>query len=74
VVPAAIAFQFAHGKGALAILSWLAGVISSAGGLWLSFRYDLPTGPVVVCMFGLLLLIAYTARKFMGLERGAVAA
>ncbi len=24
-------------------------------GLWVSFHYDLPTGPVVVCMFGLLL-------------------
>jgi zinc/manganese transport system permease protein len=74
VVPAAIAFQFAHTRGSLAILSWLAGVISSAGGLWLSFRYDLPTGPVVVCMFGLLLLLAFTARKLMGLERGAVTA
>ena len=74
VVPAAIAFQFAHTKGSLAILSWLAGVISSAGGLWLSFRYDLPTGPVVVCVFGLLLLLSYTARKVMGTQRPAVTA
>jgi zinc/manganese transport system permease protein len=74
VVPAAIAFQFAHTKGSLASLSWLAGVISSAGGLWLSFRYDLPTGPVVVCVFGLLLLLSYTARKVMGTQRPAVTA
>ena len=28
----------------------------------------LPTGPVVVCVFGLLLLLAYAARKVMGVE------
>jgi zinc/manganese transport system permease protein len=66
VVPAAIAFQFAHGRGALALLSWFAGVIASAAGLWVSFHYDLPTGPVVVCAFGVLLLLAYAARRLMG--------
>ncbi len=70
VVPAAIAFQFTRRTGALAALSWVAGVISSAGGLWLSFRYDLPTGPVVVCVFGLLLLIAYASRKVLRVEVG----
>ncbi len=65
VVPAAIAFQFARGQGALAVVSWIAGALASAGGLWISFHYDLPTGPVVVCMFGLLLLVAYALRRTM---------
>jgi zinc/manganese transport system permease protein len=72
VVPAAIAFQFASGRGALALLSWLAGILASAAGLWISFHYDLPTGPVVVCAFGLLLLLAYGARRLLG-SRVAVA-
>jgi zinc/manganese transport system permease protein len=63
VVPAAIAFQFTQRLGLLAVLSWLAGAIASAGGLWLSFRFDLPTGPVVVCVFGLLLLVVSLARR-----------
>jgi len=68
VVPAAIAFQFANGKGALAVIAWIAGTLASAAGLWVSFHYDLPTGPVVVCMFGLLLLVAYLTRRILGLH------
>jgi zinc/manganese transport system permease protein len=66
VVPAAIAFQFTRSKGALAIIAWLAGAAASATGLLVSFRYDLPTGPIVVCMFGLLLLAAYGVRRLSG--------
>jgi zinc/manganese transport system permease protein len=68
VVPAAIAFQFTRRQGMLALLSWTAGVLASAAGLWVSFQYDLPTGPVVVCMFGLLLLLAYLLRRGMKIE------
>ncbi|HEY9015144.1 MAG TPA: iron chelate uptake ABC transporter family permease subunit, partial [Gemmatimonadales bacterium] len=56
VVPAAVAFQFTRRQGTLAAISWFAGTLASAVGLWLSFRYDLPTGPVIVCMFGVVLL------------------
>lgn len=66
VVPAAIAFQFASRQGALALASWASGILASAAGLWLSFRYDLPTGPLIVCMFGLLLLVAYAIRRVLG--------
>jgi zinc/manganese transport system permease protein len=63
VVPAAVAFQFARRPGALAVISWTAGAVASALGLWVSFHYDLPTGPVVVCMFGVLLLASYLLRR-----------
>jgi zinc/manganese transport system permease protein len=68
VVPAAMAFQFANRPGALAVVSWISGILASAGGLWLSFRYDLPTGPLVVCMFGLLLVFAYLVRRLLGIR------
>ena len=68
VVPAAVAFQFTQRTRLLALLSWMAGALASAGGLWISFRYDLPTGPVVVCVFGLLLLVAYGVRRLAGIE------
>jgi len=65
VVPAAIAFQFTRSLGRLALLAWIAGVVASAGGLWISFHFDLPTGPVVVCVFGLLLIIASLGRRML---------
>ncbi|MBA2627922.1 MAG: metal ABC transporter permease, partial [Gemmatimonadales bacterium] len=65
VVPAAIAFQFTRKTGMLSVISWIAGVIASAGGLMLSFRKDLPTTPLIVCMFGVLLLVAYLFRAFV---------
>jgi len=68
VVPACIAFQFTRRYGPLAIVSWLSGALASAAGLIVSFRYDLPTGPIVVCMFGLLLLVAFAVRRLTGIS------
>jgi ABC-type Mn2+/Zn2+ transport system permease subunit len=65
VVPAAIAFQFTRRLNRLAVISWFAGVLASAGGIAISFHYDLPTGPVVVCVFGLLLFLAFVLRRVM---------
>jgi zinc/manganese transport system permease protein len=73
VVPAAIAFQFTRRHGMLAAISWLAGGVASALGLLVSFEYDLPTGPVVVCMFGLLLLASYLVRRALGVRTPALA-
>lgn len=68
VIPAAVAFQFTGRRGALAAISWVAGALASAGGLWLSFHYDLPTGPLIVCVFGLVLVAAYLLRRALGLR------
>lgn len=72
VVPAAIAFQFTRRIGALAVVSWVAGAAASAAGLLVSFHYDLPTGPIIVCMFGLLLLVAVAVRRLTGISVHAV--
>ncbi len=71
VVPAAVAFQFTRRQGMLAVVSWTAGVIASAAGLWFSFHYDLPTGPLIVCAFGVVLLIAYGIRRALGVGTDA---
>jgi zinc/manganese transport system permease protein len=65
VVPAAIAFQFTRRHGYLAVISWIAGVLASALGIMVSFKYDLPTGPLVVCVFGILLLLAWATRRLL---------
>ena len=38
-------------------------LLASILGLWLSYTQDLPTGPLVVCMYGLLLIVAGLLRK-----------
>jgi zinc/manganese transport system permease protein len=65
VVPAAIAFQFSTNQKALAAISWVAGVLASAAGLAISFKFDLPTGPVIVCAFGATLLLAFLLRRLI---------
>ena len=63
VVPAVIANLFTADKRKLAIIAWTSGAIASILGLWLSYTKDLPTGPLVVCMYGVLLVVAALVRR-----------
>jgi ABC-type Mn2+/Zn2+ transport system permease subunit len=42
----------------LLAVSWTAAALVCAAGLVTSFKLDLPTGPLIVCLFGLVLLAA----------------
>jgi zinc/manganese transport system permease protein len=61
VVPAAIAFLFTRHMRMLAIYSWASGALATLLGLWLSYTYDLPTGPTIVCTYALVLVGAAAA-------------
>jgi zinc/manganese transport system permease protein len=63
VVPAVTANLFTSDKRRLALISWGTGALASLVGLWVSYTNDLPTGPLIVCMYGLLLIVALTVRK-----------
>jgi len=63
VVPAVIAFLFTRDMRRLTYISWASGALASSLGLWVSYKADLPTGPLIVCMYGLLLVVAWAARK-----------
>ena len=63
VVPAVTAFLFTRKPGALFVISWSTGAVASAAGLGISYKYDLPTGPLVVCTFGLVLVLAAIVRR-----------
>ena len=58
VVPAVIANLFTGDKRRMAAISWGTGALASVLGLWLSYTKDLPTGPLIVCVYGALLLVA----------------
>jgi zinc/manganese transport system permease protein len=66
VVPAAIAFTFTEDLRKLPLLAWAAGLLASASGIAISFKYDLPTGPLIVVMFGLLLAVAIVGKTLVG--------
>lgn len=65
VVPAVIAFLFTRRQGLLIMFSWSASAIASAMGLFVSFKFDLPTGPIIVCVFGIVLLGVGGARRLL---------
>jgi zinc/manganese transport system permease protein len=73
VVPAVVAFLFARGTARLLSISWVSSAIASAIGLAVSFKYDLPTGPLIVCVFGILLLLAVGLRQILGSNAALIA-
>jgi zinc/manganese transport system permease protein len=62
VVPAVIANLFTVDRRRMTLLSWGSGALASILGLWVSYTKDLPTGPLIVCMYGALLVFAVTIR------------
>jgi zinc/manganese transport system permease protein len=60
IVPAAFAMLFFAGLRPRLIAAWCLGAVVSFVGLL--FSYDRPSGPVIVCLFGLVLLLAGVVR------------
>jgi zinc/manganese transport system permease protein len=63
VIPAIIAFLFASTPGRLLAIAWSAGTAATVVGLYVSYVEDLPTGPLVVCVFALALLVSFALRR-----------
>ena len=63
VVPAVIANLFTADKQRLTLIAWSSGALASILGLWLSYTKDLPTGPLIVCMYGVVLVVAVVLCK-----------
>ncbi len=74
VVPAVIAFLFTKRPGYLLAIAWTSGTIATILGLFVSFQADLPTGPVVVVSFALVLIAAFVVRASMRGRRPGVPA
>ena len=63
VVPAVVAFLFSRDIRKMVLISWGTGALASALGLYISYVGNFPTGPLIVCMYGLVLLGAGVLRK-----------
>jgi zinc transport system permease protein len=49
IIPAATAHKFSRSPEQMAMVATLTGMLSVLGGLWMSWSYDTPAGPSVVC-------------------------
>lgn len=73
VIPSVISMLFAHTIRQRLIIGWTVGTVASMVGLSLSYGYDLPSGPAVVCTFGACLVLAGTAHYLLVAERKTAA-
>jgi zinc/manganese transport system permease protein len=65
IVPSVAAMLYADGIGPRLAIGWAMGTVVSALGVYLSLRLDLPTGPTIVCTFGLVLILMAAARPLL---------
>ncbi|MGD2218411.1 MAG: metal ABC transporter permease [Gemmatimonadales bacterium] len=64
VIPAVIAFLFTDRPGRLFFIAWSAGTITTVIGLFGSYFTDWPTGPTVVVVFAIALVLAFLLRQW----------
>jgi zinc/manganese transport system permease protein len=72
VAPAIVALSFSGRWAVRVTLAWAVGLTASGLGLLASYRWDLPSGPAIVCALGGFLLLLAVVRGVRG--RGAEAA
>ena len=61
IVPAACGINLAGSLGKRLLIGWLIALVGGVAGLYLSFRWDLPSGAAIVCTFGVLLILVSLA-------------
>ena len=59
IVPSVGAMLFTDRIGPRLAIGWTMGTLVSALGVWLSVRLDTPTGPMIVCTFGGVLVLMF---------------
>jgi len=72
VIPACIAILLAAGMRTRLILGWVFGVVGSVIGLVASYYLDMPTGPAIVVVLGLMLIAAWLIVRATPHRRPAV--
>ena len=57
VIPALIGRLFFRKQTSILMIGWLVGVLASMGGIYLSFRLDLPTAPLIVAGLAIIFFV-----------------
>ena len=70
VIPAVIAFLYTNRFGLALFIAWGSGTAAILSGIGASFYWDLATGPLLVCTFGVTLILAAILRPLLGIRPG----
>lgn len=57
IVPSVTAMLFSQKVGTRLAIGWAMGAVASLLGMYVSYRFDAPTGAAIICVFGGLLLV-----------------
>jgi zinc/manganese transport system permease protein len=71
VAPAIIALTTCERWGGRILVAWLVGLLASGAGLLTSYRWDLPSGPAILCALGALLVLFAAWRRISSRKRAA---
>ena len=71
VIPAVVAFLFTSRFLRALLLAWVVGTVALVTGVLASFTLDVATGPLLVCTFGLMLVVALLVRWGTGIRPGS---
>ena len=71
VIPGVVALLFTRRFGTALRIAWGAGAVAIIGGIGASFYWDLATGPLLVCAFGLVVVVAGVLRMVLGIRPDA---
>jgi len=66
VLPAVTGLLLARGMGGVFFWSVTSAVVAAVVGFTLSVPFDLPPGPAIICISGLLALLAWGVRRLRG--------
>jgi zinc/manganese transport system permease protein len=69
IVPAVCANLLARGLGALLLIGCVMAILGGVGGLYASYKFDLPTGAAIVCALGALLIFVGAVAKLRSGEK-----
>lgn len=72
VIPAACSILFAATMKSRLVIGWLIGFAASAAGMTLSYFFDLPTAPAIICMLGAVLYACLVLKNLPMKGRGAL--
>ncbi|MDA2927790.1 metal ABC transporter permease [Acidobacteria bacterium AH-259-G07] len=69
IIPSVIGVLYSKKIGTRLIIGWVSGTVVSSMGLLLSYQFDFPSGPSIVCSFGAFLILAAIVQYLVRTER-----
>lgn len=69
IIPSVIGMLYSKKIGTRLIIGWISGTIVSCVGLLLSYQFDFPSGPSIVCTFGVFLILSAVLQYVIRADR-----